>query len=302
MKNIKIISVIFCFVVLCFASSGQLWLFTGNQGPFDIFFYLLGLCFIALQIFFGGARGLAAIVLPFGAALTYMIGRLVFDGTAAFMQAQLLADLIGLILVVLLTWVSGLYSSVISDFLKAADELILIKDKSKVRSFKNAIKDVQVELDRSRRHDHPISIVVFEPDKSTVQQAHLMALAHVQSSIFNKLVIGKLGNILHQQIREHDSILYQEDSGRFVLICPETGVKPITFLVNRLRVAAKNSMGINFKCGTATFPDESLTLEELMITAERSLDDGPVNIEQLIGRPSTNKEPEESITERVVGV
>jgi len=301
MKNIKIVSVIFVFVVLCFASSGRLWLFTGNQGSFDIFFYLLGMCFIALQIFFGGERRWVAFVLPLGAALTYMTGRLVFDGTAAFMQEHLLADLIGLILVVLLTWVSGLYSAVISDFLKAVDELILIKDKSKVQSFKTAVKDVKVELDRSRRHDHPFSIIVLEPEQSTVQQAHLMALVDVQSSILNKLVIGKLGNILHEQIRGHDFILYQEDTGRFVLICPETRAKPIVSLVNRLQEAAKDSMGIVFKSGTATFPDESLTLEELMTTAEKSLDGVPVKIEHLIAKPSAN-EPEEAVTGRAVGL
>lgn len=279
MKNIKTVSALFVFTLICFASSGQLWVFTGNSSSFDIYFYGLGVCFIILQLFFSGARGLTGFTMPLAAALSYMTGRMIISGPAAFTQEHLLSNLIALALIMILTWVSGLYSSIINGFIKAADELILMQEKGRIQSFKSAKKEIQVELDRSRRHNHPFSMVILEPDKSSFEEARTIALADVQRKIQDKLVIGKLGKLLQEQLRGHDHILYDEQGGRFILVCPETRAKPVASIIKRLEDVAHDSLGIVFDSGAATFPEESLTLDDLMHKAGSSLEGSDSEIE-----------------------
>lgn len=251
-----------------FYASDHLWQFPGSDKSFDLFFYLLGTFFIVLQILFGGFRRWTAFMMPVTCGIVYVAGRLIIDGEATlFVGERLSPSMIAIILLLFITWVAGIYGSVIADFRQALEELILLKEKDKVQLLGQAQKDIQQEIDRSRRYNHPFSIVIFEPDKSSMEEAVSKTQLSVQQSIINELVFSRLGNTLNSLTRRPDFVVYLEDKGRFVIVCPETTAKPAETLVKRVKTAVKDQLGIQLTSGTATFPMESLTFDELMVKA-----------------------------------
>lgn len=175
---------------------------------------------------------------------------------------------IALVLVsILLTW------SVISRVRQieaAARDILLFGVKHRVRRLEESADEVLTELTRSRRHNRPLSVVVVEfdidSDPNHPQLTRSKAQPVVMKSFANACLVRLVGHLL----RRTDLILEPPKFGRVILLCPETDATGASLLVERIGAAAEN-LGELVTCGTATFPDEAVTFEELVLQAESKL-------------------------------
>lgn len=156
-------------------------------------------------------------------------------------------------------------------------------------AYPNRARDIQSsqdlitsEITRSRRYHHPLSILTvrLEKPKSKAGWKDLESLA---DDMFERFAVAKASKILSDLARSTDLVLFDRD-GQFVLLCPETNLINIKILAERLEVAVEDGLHTKINWGIASFPDEALTFDDLLQTAQKR-----------ISQPSQIKVTEESV-------
>jgi GGDEF domain-containing protein len=155
-----------------------------------------------------------------------------------------------------------------SDFQEAVENITLSDVSHRVLTLSEAENDIHNELTRSRRYHRPLSVVVVEPDPDSIQISLHRTVREVQQSMMTRYVITSLARVFDRVLRRIDLIITQQEQGRFVILCPETDAAGSGVVMDRVREAISNQLGVSVRCGAASFPDEALTFEELVSQAE----------------------------------
>lgn len=128
---------------------------------------------------------------------------------------------------------------------------------------------ISAEITRSRRYHHPLSILTvrLEKNKSWGDWKEVKLLAN---EMLERFAIAKVSQILSDHARNTDMVLRDRD-GQFVLLCPETNQASTSILANRIADAVKRELDAQIVCGSASFPDEALTFDDLINAANGRL-------------------------------
>ncbi len=100
------------------------------------------------------------------------------------------------------------------------------------------------------------------------------SIQDVQRAMMSRYVASSMVRVLDNALRRTDLMLQHREAGRFVLICPETDPASLKGLIERIRSAASQRLGVSVNCGIASFPDGALTFDELLNKAESQLVSG----------------------------
>ena len=126
---------------------------------------------------------------------------------------------------------------------------------------------IGAELTRSRRYNRPLSVLILEFD--LINQENKTEEI-VQRDLLKRFTFAKVGQILGDYARQTDLIL-DDQSNHFVIVCPETDYQATKILADRIRIAIKEQMNAWVMWGTASFPNEALTFDDLLSTARERI-------------------------------
>lgn len=129
---------------------------------------------------------------------------------------------------------------------------------------------VQAELTRSRRYSRPLSVLivkVIEVKKETYRGR----FERLEDDLFQRFTLAKVGQIINGQARQTDLIM-RENSGRFVILCPETDSRDCTNLAERICKNVNEDLGEKVEWGIASFPEDTLEFNDLILKASQRLD------------------------------
>lgn len=129
---------------------------------------------------------------------------------------------------------------------------------------------ISAELTRSRRYHHPLSLIMLEIERFSVRD--LQEHPALQRDILSELASAKVGQIINERARETDLIM-RDDQGRFVILCPETTHDNSRTLARRIEESVSTVVGARIAWGSAFFPSEALTFDDLIQKAEERLDE-----------------------------
>jgi len=151
-----------------------------------------------------------------------------------------------------------------------------IMDALALSAFPNGARDmelesqrIKIEFTRSRRYHRPLSLLVIE-SKADDQTITREMLKSVQHDLMNRFTISRLGQIIEDRIRQTD-LMMRDHRGRFIVLCPETDLPSATLLAQRISQAVKERTDLQVSWGTASFPEEALTFDDLLQTARERL-------------------------------
>ena len=128
---------------------------------------------------------------------------------------------------------------------------------------------ISAELTRSRRYHHPLSLLIVELEKNRYKYKR-ENLDGLQKDLLQRFAIARIGQIINDGARETDLIL-RDQSGRFILLCPETDFERSMIFGERIRKSVAENMDAQVVWSSASFPDEALTFDELIERAEQRL-------------------------------
>lgn len=151
-----------------------------------------------------------------------------------------------------------------------------IMDALALSAFPNSAHDVdresqriKVEFTRSRRYNRPLSLLIVEA-KSDEQTITTELLKSVQHDLMNRFTAARIGQIIDDRTRQTDLVL-KDQRGRFIILCPETDQASVRLLAKRISQTIAERTDQQIICGTASFPDEALTFDDLVNTARDRL-------------------------------
>lgn len=205
--------------------------------------------------------------------LTEIIG-----GTHAYLTATEIA------LLLLLIWRAHDTARQMHDFEEAVSNITFADMSRRIKKMDDAEDDIQTELIRSRRHHHPLTVMVIEPEVESIQVALNRTVQEVQRAMMSRYVITSLARVVSNQLRRTDVVVEQREKNRFIIISPDTTAANSAILADRIQAAAAVQLGVLVSCGVASFPDQALTFDELVQQAKSNLH-SPVDIASAVYVP-----------------
>ena len=131
---------------------------------------------------------------------------------------------------------------------------------------------IQEQMARSRRYEKPLSVLVVDPRPTNDASAWRQLLQEIEDQVALRYATRSLAAKLAPRLRATDRLFRDDGTQRLVLVCPETKPEDARQLVERLLAqAGGHRPAVRVGVGVASFPDEALTFEELLRTAEDSL-------------------------------
>jgi hypothetical protein len=157
----------------------------------------------------------------------------------------------------------------LDDFEKAVENITFSEIK-RSSNLKDATDSINNEIYRSRRYNHPMTMIIVEPLKGSQELILNQSVREVQESMISRYVSISLARALHEHIRRTDMLIEQPDKGRFIVMTPETDKLESDRVVSKIEEAAA-SIGAEVAVGVSAFPDDALTLEDMLARAEVDL-------------------------------
>lgn len=154
----------------------------------------------------------------------------------------------------------------LDDFQKAVENITFSEIK-RASNLRDAVDSINNEIYRSRRYNHPLTMIMVEPLKGSQEMILNQSVREVQESMISRYVSISLARALREYIRRTDMLVEQPDRGRFIVLTPETGKKESERVVAKVFDAA-SSIGAEVAVGVCSFPDDALTLDDMLGRAE----------------------------------
>jgi GGDEF domain-containing protein len=167
-------------------------------------------------------------------------------------------------------------SSNLAEIESTLDKLFLSAFSGRTATLEEISEDVKLELTRSRRYHHPLTLLMLEPDSSSLREELKPTMSEISNNLARRYTMGSIAQIINQEARRTDMIIRESSPDRFIVICPETPSVNSQILVNRIISAAQEKLGVSLAWSIAAFPEEGITFEGLLHKAEEKLSDPKV--------------------------
>lgn len=169
-------------------------------------------------------------------------------------------------------WFAHHLAEQIYDFEEAVANITFTETDRRVQPLNVALEDIKIELTRSRRYKSPLSVLVVTPETNSIQVALHRTIMEVQRAMMNRYVLTSMSRVISMALRRTDMVMEQHEKERFVILSPHTPGSDLQIVVKRIQDAISKQLGVNVKCGVASFPEDALTFDELLHKAEQNLD------------------------------
>lgn len=161
----------------------------------------------------------------------------------------------------------------------------LISKVASVPSFGDAVADLNAELTRARRYEHPVSLLVMSMHNGKGREASEAGAGGsggngsgvLLESQLPHLIALLVASILNEVLRESDILTYDAIADRFVVLLPESDAEKARQAVVRLDRMMRERMLIRIRAGMAVFPEQGLTVSELLEEGETAWTRDPVD-------------------------
>jgi hypothetical protein len=204
------------------------------------------------------------VVIFIGVKMFRSSSRPAFGGIYTYLTlTELLFLLVGIVL-------AHRLGQALNDFEETVENLTMAGASRRVKKPDAATEEIQIELGRSRRFNRNLIVTVVEPDPRTIDVVLHQSVMEVQQKLMARYVTASLARAISSLLRRSDLIIDQHEEGRLVIFSPDTDVAEAQLMEARIRSVAGN-LGAELGIGMASFPDQALTFEELVLRAELNM-------------------------------
>ena len=171
--------------------------------------------------------------------------------------------------VVLTGLIARRVSQRIADFEDVVSQLTFSHIGTPPTSLEEAQSVMYQELQRARRFERPLSVVMLRLDRDSMQAELPRIVRDVQRSLMKEYVLAKVARSLDSSLEKFNPIALRDDC--FVAILPETKAGDAEKVAARLRDAVEKDLNVQLHSGTASIPGDAITFESLLEQAEQRI-------------------------------
>ena len=125
------------------------------------------------------------------------------------------------------------------------------------------------EIRRSRRYKRPATLLAISASDHSIQISLDRFIKDAQYEIIDKYIDARIAKFLSTELGDLNIILQRDD--HFIVLLPEADRKGAVEIINQLKTAGEESLGLEFQIGVAAFPDEAVTFETLLQNSEADM-------------------------------
>jgi GGDEF domain-containing protein len=129
-------------------------------------------------------------------------------------------------------------------------------------TFSTGQAEMYKEVRRARHHRRPLALMAIRIEDESIQVALDRMVQEVQQAMMRQYVLSDVAKGLCGELEEYNVIARSND--HFLALLPEVTSEELPDLVDRLRQAISERLGVALQVGTACFPEEALTFESLV--------------------------------------
>ena len=157
----------------------------------------------------------------------------------------------------------------IDEFEEGATDVMTMHLSGRTTPFESGQTELYREIRRARQFKRRVSVVALASDGASTSVAMNRLIEEVQQTALRRYVDARVGKLLSEETKDCDIIAFDRD--HFVILLPEANVQHATRVGNRLQELAQEKLGLKMQIGTATFPDQEVTLTGLLSRAENEM-------------------------------
>ncbi len=210
-----------------------------------------------------------AVFLIWGGLL--LAGRLLLGQTPLWAALEIYRTITELSLIAIAAWLGNVIAHSFNEMEAFIEAVTLPRDGQRILDKGDSTDEIKVEFIRSRRHNRPLSIIMLEPASHSLRMDLERILIEIQNKMAERFLVASLAEIINKEVRRTDIIVNQGEDGRFVVLCPETTPDGSVFLAERIQAVIMDKLNIPMAFGSASFPDQAVTFEDLVSHAEFEL-------------------------------
>jgi len=143
------------------------------------------------------------------------------------------------------------------------------------------------EVRRARHHQRPLALMAIGVEEETIQVALDRMVQEVQQAMMKQYVLSDVARTLCDELEDYNIIAQRNNN--FLALLPEVTPDKVTELIERLRRAVSEQVGVTLRIGTASFPEDAVTFESLVEKAVGEMDAEP--------KPGPSPQPQRSTVE-----
>jgi len=164
---------------------------------------------------------------------------------------------------------SGQIGKGLEELWKAVSDLTIGQVGKRPYPFEAGQGQIYREIRRARLYNRPAALMAISPVEESVNHSLDRFMQEAQHEIIHQYVNVRVAKLLTEELEDCDIIVQR--GKHFVTLLPETDQERVEKLVRGLEAAAEKQLGLKFKVGVSTFPDEAVTFGKLLEHAEERM-------------------------------
>jgi len=231
---------------------------------------LCGIAFLAFCTKIIGRQPIWHIVAAVSAF--YVFARVGYAGLASFLpgNTHFYEPLIQTVLFSLIVWLTLRLVREVAQ-VESALENVFIPGDLPLRSRKEALREVETRFYDCRRHGRSLGVLVLQPRNQAGGLESNQYIEKIIRRAAKKALTLKLAGVIERTLRRSDVLIEQSEKGYVIIVCPEADRKRLLELKSRLNSELGAYFDLEFQYGSSYFPNEALTLEELVKRAHTEM-------------------------------
>jgi GGDEF domain-containing protein len=127
-------------------------------------------------------------------------------------------------------------------------------------TYRQCLSAYNRELNRARRADRPLSVVVFALDHDALKRTTIESGEPSRTRVVYLMV----GTFLREMLREHDLVAYDPATDCYVLLLVDSDRAEAARMITRIREQVRVRTTLPLQAGLSQLPDDGLTITELV--------------------------------------
>ena len=161
----------------------------------------------------------------------------------------------------------------VEELQEAIIELTIGKSRDNASVFNVDQGQIYREIRRARRFHRPAALLAVSATDESMKLTIHRFIRDAQREITKQYVNARMGSFLVNELDDFDIVTVRDD--HFIVLLPELSRKSLPEVVNNLKRALSDNLGLESKIGVSMFPDEAVTLESLVEKAVAAMEQAP---------------------------
>jgi GGDEF domain-containing protein len=223
--------------------------------------YIIGLVVAVAPLLPLGARvGLRNLFIL--AAVAYAVANFIAPGPALGGVLTYMT-LAGLLLVLATAAIAHAVAQGLDEFHQGVETVALAGAGPWIPSVEEASQQIEVELDRTRRVEHPISVLKLRIDPAAQTMLVHRFVEEITRSLVQRYATTAVAQVAARCLRRNNFIVAEGEPGQLLIISPETNAEQVPVLAERVRQAVSEHFAFTPQLAFATLPTDALTFDDL---------------------------------------